>query len=67
MTNNLLTMCAGCERINVNGEWFERDSYSTYDEMVRTHDIHRDYCPECVEFYKKEYKKLKQRYGALRN
>jgi len=51
---NLLTMCCGCAKIKVEGKWFERDSYLTYDEMVRTHDITDGYCPECVEFYEKE-------------
>lgn len=66
-TKNLLAKCCRCERIRVNGEWFDRDSYSTYDEMIRTHNITDGYCPECVEFYKEEKKKLKQIYGAIRN
>ncbi|MCX6746713.1 MAG: hypothetical protein NTU63_01100 [Candidatus Pacearchaeota archaeon] len=67
MKNNLLTMCRGCERIRVDGEWFDRDSYSTYDEMVRTHNITDDYCPECTETFKKKSQELKNQYSLLRN
>ena len=63
---NLLTICCGCAKIKVEGKWFERDSYLTYDEMVRTHDITDGYCPECVEFYEKEIKERRER-NLLKN
>jgi hypothetical protein len=47
-------MCSGCEKIKVDGKWFEQDSYSDYDEMVRTHNINRDYCPQCVKLYEQQ-------------
>jgi hypothetical protein len=67
MEKNLLTICSKCERIKVDGQWFDRDSYSDYDNLIKIHNLSYGYCPKCVEFFREEYKKLKQMYGALRN
>lgn len=67
MTEDLPTICLGCGRIEINGQWVEGESFSNYSEIrMKIEDIGR-YCPECTEYFKKEYKRLKNEYAALRN
>lgn len=67
MPEDLPSICAGCGRIEVNGEWIDGESFSDYYERRRKlEDVNR-YCPECTESFKKEYSKLKNEYAALRN
>ena len=67
MENNLLTICSKCEKIKLNKQWFDRDSYSDYDNQIKTHNLKYGYWPECVEFYQREYQELKKMYQSLRN
>jgi len=67
MTEDLPTICAGCGRIEVDGKWIEGESFSGYHETRRKlEDVNR-YCPQCTEYFKKEYKRLKDAYKLLRN
>lgn len=67
MEKNLQTICLGCGRINVNGEWIDGESFSDYSEIRRKIEDINMYCPECTEYFKKEYQKLKNQYSLLRN
>ena len=67
MQKDLPTICFGCGRINVNEEWIDGESFSNYSEIrMKIEDIGR-YCPDCTEYFKKEYQRLKREYQLLRN
>jgi hypothetical protein len=67
MGKNLIAMCARCKKIRIeDGKWIEEDD-SHYDLLSKDPEMSDGYCPECVEFYRREHKKLKQMYGVLRN
>lgn len=68
MSEDLSTICAGCGRIEVDGKWIEGESFSDYYSRRRKlEDLNKEYCPECTEYFKKEYKRLKDAYKLLRN
>jgi hypothetical protein len=67
MSKNILNKCYGCQKIEIDGEWYERESFSGYDELVMSSEINEMACPECAEGYKEMYKKLRQDYQLLRN
>jgi hypothetical protein len=47
----VLLICLGCERINVDGNWQDRDTYSDYYDLIRTHKLNDAYCPDCRIHY----------------
>jgi hypothetical protein len=65
-TEDLVTMCCNCKKIKIGNLWIDEE-HPSYELLSKRPNLKKDYCSECTEKFRKEYRELKHQYGLLRN
>ena len=66
MKDDLVTMCCRCKKIKIGNLWVGEE-HPSYELLFKCPNIDDGYCPECINYYREEHRKLKHEYALLRN
>jgi len=62
MGNDLTAICSKCRRIRIeNNTWID-ETHPAYAILSKRPGLTDGYCPECIEFYREQWKELKKMY-----